>query len=127
MGLAGLGKGLDCRTRHHALGHLKVGIGLQQRGDAGVQIVHVRLHDALLLRRSGTRQARDVGNSRHDVQLSPPAVGKPGGYLQGLQSPLRLVRSDRHAPDLIVQVHQVPVIVGIGHDHNRAVGVGGQA
>ena len=121
MVIAGLGQRLHGVARHHGAGDLQIGVGLLDRLDTHLKILHEGFHHGLVAVR-----ALHLRRGGDHVEFGTPHVGERGGDVQRLQTPLRLVGADRHLGDRVVQVHQVAVVVGIGHDDDRAVRVRGQ-
>ena len=96
-------------------------MGLLQRLDTHVKILLEGSHDAFILRALHIRHRRD------HVKFGAPGIGEVGGDLERLQTPLGFIRADGHFGDGVVQMHQIAIVVGVRHDHDRTIGVGRQA
>ena len=113
---AGLGQRTDGRAGDDLLIDLQVRMGLLQGLDTHLKVFLVGFHDRVF-----AINALQVRHSGHHIQLGTPDGREVGGDLQGLQTPLGFVGTDSHLGDGVVQVHQVTVIIGVRHHHNRAV------
>ena len=120
MVVARLGERIDRVTRHNRLVDFKIRVSFLNRLDTHVKIFQVRSHHAFVL-----RSTLDVGHSGNDIELRIPARREVGGDFEGFQPPLGFVGADGYARDLVVQMHQIALIVGIRYDDNRAVRIGG--
>ena len=116
MAVAGLGQRMHRRPRHDAAVHGQIRVLLLQRSHTCLQIVHVGVVDAVV-----GADALDFRHRGNHFEFGVPGCREIGGDLQGLDTPLGFVGADGHLGDGVVQMHEVAIVVGVGHHDDRAV------